>query len=294
MNQDDKDAVLDAISGLRASSTGWIYAICPFCSEYRSSKRRLSFNVEWGWFRCWNPGCIACSDRGFHISNWVSAGPGPVAAEARPQLVLPEEFKPLSPDGQTIKYGFYSRKYYTYLQGRGLRDETIIQAGIGYAEEGRYAGMVIVPVYINGRLEGYAARSITGKRFLNSKSDEGGKRAMLNGDALFAPNDSPLYLVEGPFDCLRHWPYAMACLGKPTHEQVDLLMAARRQLYIVLDADAWAESWALAVQLRMAGVAAWPVYLPSGTDPGKTSPQLLAQLASEVREDDLPEITRTS
>ncbi len=284
--------VVDTVADYRATSTGWIYAPCPFCSDAGSSKRRLSFNVEWGWFRCWNPGCIACRDKGFKVRNWVTTGTPELRPE-RPQLELPEEFVPLSHDGLTLSVPFYGRAYHAYLRGRGLDDQTIIQAGIGYAMEGRYAGMVIVPVYRRGVLEGYAARSIKGKRFLNSKSDEGGKRAFLNGDILEIGHSLPLYVVEGPFDCLMHWPYAVACLGKPTHEQVDVLESIRcREIYIVLDADAWSESWALASHLRMQGVAAWPVYLPPGTDPGKTSRSDLASLAAAATDEHLPPIAK--
>jgi hypothetical protein len=279
----DEEAVLEAIDGLRPNSEGWVYAICPFCSEKRAAKRRLSFNHDWGWYRCWNPGCSLSRDKGFKVRNWVVSNVEREVVE-RPKLVLPDEFVPLT-DSIDIAVPFYGRRYYEYLLRRGVPDQAIIDLEIGYCNYGPYGGMVIIPVRSDGQLEGYAGRAVYAKIFKNASNEAGGKRAMLNGDALRLDTDQPIYIVEGPFDALRHYPYAAACLGKPTYEQIAVLRGVTRPVYIVLDADAWAESHALACGLRMwAGIDATPIFLPPGCDPGATSPSDLAAIASETFE----------
>lgn len=278
----DHDSVLEAIDGLRPNAEGWVYAICPFCSEARSSKRRLSFNLESGWYRCWNPGCQIDDEKGYIVTNWVSVPGVKKPASEKPQLKLPEEFVCLT-DSVSVTVPMIGRKYYNYYVRRQVSDRAIIELELGFCDSGAYNGMVIVPVRIGGRLEGYAGRSIYGKRFKNAKNEDGGHRAILNGDALFAETDLPLYCVEGPFDTLRHYPYAVGFLGKPTHEQIELLQEAKRPLLITLDADAWKESWALACKLRVfCGVDAVPVFLRPGMDPGATSSDEMFKLACDA------------
>lgn len=291
----DHSSVLEAIEGLRPQGEGWIYAICPYCGSPSSSKRRLSFNIESGWYRCWNPGCEIDSERGFLVGNWVSTPSERKRLEEKPQLQLPSEFVCLT-DSQAVKVSPMGLKYYKYYNKRGVSDRAIIELGLGYCEEGPYGGMVVVPVRLGGVLEGYTGRSIWGKRFKNAKNEEGGHRAILNGDILSTETDEPCYCVEGPFDTLRHYPYAVGFLGKPTHEQMAILSEAKRPLLITLDADAWKESWALACRLRVFfGVDAVPVFLRPGMDPGATSPEEMAKLAEESLRSEgvtLPPITQ--
>lgn len=278
----DHSSVLEAIEGLRPQSDGWVYAICPYCGGYGSTKRRLSFNVESGWYRCWNPGCQIDSESGFLVTNWVSVPSEKKVAAARPQLKLPDEFVCLT-DSVRVRVSPLGLRYYRYYVRRQVSDRAIVELGLGYCDGGPYAGMVVVPIQIGGKLEGYTGRSIQGKRFKNAKNEEGGHRALLNGDILFIETDEPCYCVEGPFDTLRHYPYAVGFLGKPTHEQIDLLQEAKRPLLIALDADASKESWALACKLRIfCGIDAVPVFLRSGMDPGATSSEELAKLAYDA------------
>lgn len=275
----DHSSVLEAIEGLRPQGEGWVYAICPYCGEANSSKRRLSFNLESGWYRCWNPGCEIDSEAGFLVTNWVSVPSTRKLVAERPQLKLPEEFVCLT-DSVRIRVSPIGSRYYRYYVKRQVSDRAIVEMELGYCDEGPYGGMVVVPVRLAGKLEGYAGRSIYGKRFKNAKNEEGGHRAILNGDILLIETDEPCYCVEGPFDTLRHYPYAVGFLGKPTHDQIDLLQEAKRPLLIALDADAAKESWALACKLRIfCGVDAVPVILRAGMDPGATSSEELARLA---------------
>lgn len=289
--------MLAEVEGQHPSSSGWVYVPCPFCGDGKRSKRRLSFSFKYGSYRCWNPGCYAYAEDGFVIDSWV--GPnievGSVRPD-RPKLKLPDEYVPLT-DSVRVTVPINGHRYYDYLVSRHVSDQAVVEAEIGFCTSGPYGGMVIVPARQDGVLAGFAGRAIVGKRFKNASNAEGGVRAMLNGDVLKVETDEPVYIVEGPFDCLRHWPYAVACFGKPTHAQIDLLAEARRPLFIVLDADAWAESWALACKLRVFhGVDAIPVYLPPGCDPGGTPSHALALLAGEAarKHEELPMILQKS
>ncbi len=56
---------------------------------------------------------------------------------------------------------------------------------------------------------------------------------------------------QGVLDALAYWPNAVACLGKPTPDQLGLVASAlRRPIVIALDKDARRESMKAAAELR--------------------------------------------
>ena len=83
---------------------------------------------------------------------------------------------------------------------------------------------------------------------------------------------------------MPYWPHAVAFLGKPSHEQVDMLMDCDRSIVIVLDGDAWREGWALAERLKLAGKRAAMVRLPPKTDPNDVDRRWLVTEARKAIE----------
>jgi DNA primase len=92
-------------------------------------------------------------------------------------------------------------------------------------------------------------------------------KILYNAKALYADSTLPIIAVEGVFDALPYWPHAVAFLGKPSYEQIEMLYETDRPVVVVLDGDAWRESWALAERLKLAGKKAAMVRLPPKTDP---------------------------
>ncbi len=263
--EEDEDLVLDAITGLDTTDSGWVYAKCPFCllNGRFKSKKTLSFNPVNGYYKCWHGQCLV---EGF-VKRYNFVAP-PAATKELPSLDLPKEYVPIGPshpgwDDVMLKF------YTAYLARRGVTAECVDEARLGACTTGKYAGCVVVPVTRAGEVKGFVARSIVGKRFLNVP---GFKREwMLNSDALWVDTDVPLALVEGPFDALPHWPHAVAFLGKPTKDQIKTLVTATRPLVPLLDADASSESEALGLTLMMSKKEVKFVRMPPGMDPGELS-----------------------
>jgi DNA primase len=89
-------------------------------------------------------------------------------------------------------------------------------------------------------------------------------------------------VVEGVFDALALWPDAVAVLGKPSDQQVDALINAKRPVVIVLDGDAWLEGKWLAARLCLRGKRAGHIRLPPGVDPDEVDRKELEQQAMEA------------
>ena len=95
--------------------------------------------------------------------------------------------------------------------------------------------------------------------------------------------------MEGGFDALRHWPHAVACLGKPPKHQLERLATCSRPVVFCLDGDAWEEGYAAYMTLLTWGKAdcGCVVFAP-GEDPDTTPPAILAEAAKRALEVDFP------
>lgn len=267
-SQEDRDLVLAAISDARPASTGWYRIPCPFCSmDERGSKKKMSVNADTGYFICFR---ATCGARGFVKLNekHLAKAPKKVVTNTDGRVLLPEEFISLAPssgNGSSIAL----RPYINYLYGRGLTDAIIEEANIGCCLKGKYATKIVVPVIADGTVAGFTSRSITTKFYSNPPEFQR-TRYMLNGDALKEETSEPIIIVEGPFDCLRHWPLTVACFGKPTHHHMKQIRAAKRPVIFCLDADAQLEGWGFALTLELGGQDVKWMKLRPGFDPGKT------------------------
>lgn len=270
--------VLDAIIGETAGPAGWYRVPCPFCASrgHTSKKRKLSVHAESGYFHCWRPSC--------GVSGFVNLGTYRKKVEKDETddgtRALPAEFIPLGYERPT---SLSLQKYWDYLvEKRGLMPQAIVEAGLGACNLGRYANSVVIPVTTGGVVVGFTTRSVVGKRFDNPPGFQRTK-FLLNGDALLEETTEPAIIVEGPFDCMRHWPHAVSCLGKPAKQHTQILAAARRPLIICLDADAQSEGWSVAATLLVMGKSVKVQKIPPGTDPGKWEHDVFMTWALQAR-----------
>lgn len=253
----------------------WIRASCPFCEDdgHRDRKQSLAINQGTGrWF------CHRCASRGR-----LDEPPNPSLAlqDAVEEKKDYEAVEP--PEGYTPLYNDRSITFEparAYLKGRGVSRATMREMQIGACAKGWWAGRIIVPFtssLVGGGWLGWVARlwrakprknaeGKDAKKYLNMPGMPAGLQ-LFNHDALFVETDEPLLIVEGMFDTFPFWPNAAAVLGKPSHKQVEAMAQATRPLAIVLDGDAWRESWALAARLRFDGARAGYVRLPPQKDP---------------------------
>lgn len=238
---------------------------CVYCAEVPGS---ASFALEGhilvgNCFRCGSAGVL--QDVPENIETIERAKP----REAQGKIELPEGFLPLFEEpGLSFPFTDAAR---VYLERRGLPVEVGRAAKIGVVLTGHYRGRVVVPVFDSlGRvLVGWSARLYIESPFPKYLYPAGMNRREIvyNGAALPRDTTDPIFVVEGVFDALALWPDAVACLGKPSAPQVDMLVASRRPIVALLDGDAWRESLALMLRLRLRGRTAGSVRLPPRLDP---------------------------
>lgn len=285
-------AALDA----RPSPSGWWRARCPFCeleAGARPQNRNLSIRMATGYYKCW-----ACQESGFldDVEGTVLEAQMRRAAAADTQNTLetpewaepPESFTELGwGEGAESLVHEPARHY---LECRHVPERAVVEGCVGACTRGKYRGRIVVPVLVNGKWNGFAARAYDVRHF-------GGKpgipylyppgmprgSVVFNQDSLLEETDEPAIIVEGCFDALPHWPNAVAVLGKPSSQHVDLIATARRPVVVALDGDAWREGRALAERLKLRGLkrVSW-VRLEPGTDPGNYTPELLQQFVAEA------------
>ena len=103
-----------------------------------------------------------------------------------------------------------------YLAERGLSAETIAEFGIGYCDKGSMTGRIVVPIHnAEGQLVAYAGRwpgTPPDEDTPKYKLPPGFRKAQEVFNlhrAMCEPQDRPLYVVEGFFDCLRLWQHGI-------------------------------------------------------------------------------------
>jgi DNA primase len=225
---------------------------CPYCKHH---KKKMSVNFDIGVFKCW-----VCDSRGKNIYRIVRSfgsygqrqkfleldGRLDLAdfdkiynevneIEEEPTCDLPEEM--LSLCNKRLSYS--SKRPLNYLHSRGIDDDQIKLWKIGYCDEGRYGGRIIIPSFnINGDPNFFIARSFVGHRmkYLNPRTT---KDIIFN--ELMIDWDEPVIIVEGAFDALVAGPQAVPILGSTLRPQSRLFQALALNdtpVYIGLDQDA--------------------------------------------------------
>lgn len=276
------DLVLDAVAGRRVAASGWVRGNCPFCelktgtADKRQCLGLHVFTGEWHCFRCASSGVLL--DLPENVETIERRG-----GEIEPtKIELPEGFLPLFEEpGLSFPFTGAARDY---LAARGLPAEVGHAAGIGVVLVGKYRGRVVVPVFDpEGRkLVGWSARSYVESPWPKYLYPTGMDRRSIvyNGAALLRDTADPVFVVEGVFDALALWPDAVACLGKPSTPQIDAFTATRRPVVALLDGDAWRESLALMLRLRVRDHAAGSVRLPPRRDPATVDVAAVRQAAA--------------
>jgi hypothetical protein len=297
-----RDDVLAAVAGRRVSGRGWARGNCPVC-ELRlgrpDRKQCLGVHVpsgRWHCFRCSADGKIQ------DMPEEVAAL-APRTEEVREvvRAMAPPEgfFRVTTGPGLTARSLADARRYLfnpPERGGRGLDPDVLHDAQVGACAVGRYHGRVVVPLISpsDGAWLGWSSRVWMGQKEWLARCEAAGVprgeaeehwRAYLyppgmprdwfyNHAALLVETDEPALVVEGVFDvlCDQVGPErGVAALGKPSHVQVEALIAARRPVVFLLDGDAWREAEALSLRLRFEGQRSGFVRLPPKTDPDQVT-----------------------
>lgn len=204
----------------------------------------------------------------------------PRASEAGQEIELPAAYLTLA-----VRYDLETEAslapYRGYLARRRVPEARIARHQIGCALVGRYAGRVILPVHLEGRLVAFQARDITGR----SKVKYLGPAGARLGEALFNLDHArvlpSIVLCEGIISAICAGENAVASFGKSLKPvQRALLAEAGRPVTILFDAaktdtgarDAHLEAEIAAQALHRAGVPVRIARLQRG-DPADVAPE---------------------
>lgn len=190
-----------------------------------------------------------------------------VEKEYSPIVTLPDGYRK---DWEGTNIGMMLRKYLS--ENRNLSDRCIRKYEIGYSIEGKYAGGVILPLFMKGKLRFWQVRRVL-LRGGAPKYDS----PPIDKSVLYGYDDIDkrhVIVVEGMFDKLAVGESSVAVLGKSiTDEQISLLAKKSvSRVTVVLDGEAWPESVKMA---RLVFDKLWTarivraIRLPYGKDPGQ-------------------------
>ena len=250
---------------------------CPFCNHY---KKKLQVNLTTQKWHCW-----VCDARGQTITSLLRKSNAPyelvkkakdlygdtsssstVPINTRELVGLPEGYKPLYINHNTPDY---RNALHYAMKDRGLTAVDILRYQIGYCEEGPYAGMLIVPSYNqDNQLNYYVGRSYYHGSTVKHKNPPVSK------DVIGFENQinwrEPVVVVEGAFDAIATKRNAIPLFGKKimTTLRSRILTEKVKQIYLALDADAFADSVKEIEYFMNNGVEVSIINLP-GKDPSE-------------------------
>ena len=257
----------------------WIRVPCPFCADIGHADKKTSLGVQasngvWHCFRCGEGGRL--KEPPDPAQALLEAEPGdPVEAALTP--IPPPDGFPLLGEGPGLT-SITLEPARDYLRSRNVDEKLVRLLGLGAVVDGKYANRIIVPFHREGHDDwlGWIGRlwckpqpwaeGLSAMKYIYPKGMPRGM-FLYNHAAVHVETDEPLIIVEGAFDTWPFYPDGAAVLGKPSNVQVEALKLAKRPVAIMLDGDAWEESWILAARLRFEGCRAGFVKLPPRTDP---------------------------
>ena len=247
--------VTDILGSYRKLGNEHLYH-CPYCGHH---KKKMSVNFVLNAFKCW-----VCDTRGKNIYRIVrkfgNYNQRQKFLELQGRLDLTEFdnlFKELNneEEEQTVdlpkefislcnkRLPISSQRPLAYLKSRGISKRDIQLWKIGYCNEGRYGGRIIIPSFNNnGDCNYFIARSYVGhnRKYLNPPC---GRDIIFN--ELSVDWDEPIVLVEGVFDAIVAGENSIPILGSTLRKESKLFQALAindAQVYMALDDDAQKKS----------------------------------------------------
>jgi DNA primase len=224
---------------------------CPKCDFH---KKKLSFNVLKDKFKCWY-----CDWSGNSIA-WAiryTRDKGKIFEWEEINGVFDHsefDFDKIFNEGEEQKPIVESLKYFKtlnckehnpssiqalkYLKQRGVSEKDIVYWKMGYCDEGRYNGRIIIPSFdLNGDMNYFIARTYKGSKilYLNPIAS---KNIVFN--ELYIDYDRPITLVEGVFDAIvasNSIPLLGSTLIDSSYILECLIVNECKSVYLALDTD---------------------------------------------------------
>lgn len=118
------------------------------------------------------------------------------------RIEKPDDFLALS------KVTDHNKKFFNYLNGRGIDNRMIKKFKFHYAVSGKYENRVILPIFYEKKFVYFIARDVTGTsklKYLNPSGEEvnnnGSGSIVFNLD--FVKKGDTVVICEGPFNCFH-------------------------------------------------------------------------------------------
>jgi DNA primase len=268
-------SILDDVLGIRKDmGRGEQYYSCPFCSHHNP---KFAVNIQKGAWHCWHCNKAGRSFVGLlrrigapknkihemaalvkeYIPKiqFISLPTGPVS--------LPSEFLPLWKPRKTHEY----RNALKYVVGRGLTAQDLLRYQIGYCEEGKYRGRIIIPNFDEfGVLNFFTGRSYYADVYMPHLNPKISKNIV--GFERDINWDLPIVLCEGAYDAIAIKRNAIPLYGKipSARLQEKILEEGVKEIYLALDTDALKQITTIAEKFMKENITVYRVELP-GKDP---------------------------
>ena len=295
--------LLDSVLGKGSPTARGNYAYkCPFCTHH---KKKLEINMvpnakgENPW-HCW-----VCNAKGktlVGLFKKLKAAPDKIAelksilgfttkeevVSDKTKVELPKEYKPLVNLART---DIMAKHALMYLKKRGINKADILKYNIGYCENGRYGGRIIVPSYdANGELNYFIARDINPDSKKKYDAPKCNKNEII-GLEYFINWNVPVILCEGIFDAIAIKRNAVPLLGKtiPKALMMKLVQSNVKTVYVSLDRDALKDALKYAEELLNLGKDVYLVDLKD-KDPSEMGFEKFTKLVHEAEQLSLGEL----
>ena len=297
---------------------------CPFCGGGNLRWNPTKQDFIGGWV-CWNCGrrgntvfLVQIFERCTPVGAYDYIMDGYVGGDAKMELTaiaavpeIPkrskrEKLPPIAWPPSVVD-ARYHQNVRTYLHGRGIDDQMIVEWCLHAGQSGREKNFVIFPCYMDGVMVYWQARAAwnppTGlsdearkawikrthyRKTLNPTNPLPGIRQATASEILFnydrAATSSHVVVVEGPVDALKVGSNAVALLGKGTEEKIDRLRTMRARRYTIY-LDRGTEEAAKAREIAKALHGWAEVFLatpPPGTDAGDLTREQNASVISQA------------
>ena len=252
-------------NGKKTSNNNYAYK-CPFCTHH---KQKLEINLqpnikeETPW-HCW-----VCNAKGktllglfkklksspdkiSELKSILGFTPKETIVSTIVKVTLPKEYKPLV---NLVRTDIVAKHALMYLKKRGITKSDILKYNIGYCENGKYSGRIIIPSYDKNSIINYfIARSFDPNSTKKYDAPKCNKNELI-GFEYFINWNVPVILCEGIFDAIAIKRNAVPLLGKtiPRALMMKLIDPCVKTVYVSLDRDALKDALKYAEELLNLG-----------------------------------------
>ncbi len=268
---------------------GDVWHKCPFCKH---PKNKLSVNLISEKWHCWH--CNAKGRKLFVLLKKLNANSKQIEElndilgersfaivnKKRDDYVsLPLEFIPLL--NGNINSPHYKNAIH-YLKGRGLNKIDILRHNIGYAENGEYNGMIIIPSYDADGVVNYFVSRAFYETDYKHKNPNVSKDVV--GFDMLIDWKKDINLVEGAFDAIATGDNTIPLFGKilPDNLSKKIIENKVKRINIILDSDAKKAAIKHSEYFMGNGIDVHLIDLP-GKDPSELGKDVVNRLISESK-----------